>query len=117
MRQLRAGEMLEVVDWRNPFVKLADGAGFVEDPDFDGHGTVAEGRLRWAPHNSGTVFRLHAPKPLSKSSSFVNVKAAAGPSTIARPDPLTMSEHDLKSEVCWETAGWVLGCWELGRPS
>lgn len=110
MRQLRAGEMLEVVDWRKPFVKLADGAGFVEDPDFDGHRNVTEEQPRWAPRVSGTVFRLHGPNSLLSSAGSVNAKAEVESSPSARPDPLSMSEHEMKSEVCGD-----LGVLSVGR--
>ena len=100
MRQLYAGEMLEVLDWRTPFVRLADGAGFVEDPAFDGHRTVTAGRPRWAPSQvAGTTFSLRAPKPLVSSAKSANTKAEKEPLSSARENPLTMSEKDLKTEV------------------
>jgi hypothetical protein len=101
VRQLYAGEIVEVIDWQKPFVKLADGAGFVEDPDFDGHDTVSNGHQRWAPRVSGTAFRLQGPEPISSSTvRLADLKTETRLPSSARPNPLTMSEKELKSEVC-----------------
>lgn len=96
---LNAGEVLEVVDWKKPFVKLANGAGFVEDPDFDGHRTVEDRLPRWAPRTSGTAFCLQ-PSELPGASSMGFTGTKEGPSgPRVRLNPVNMSEKELKSEV------------------
>ena len=101
VRRLDAGETLEVVDWRPPFVRLANDAGFVLDANFDGHLSMK----RWAPQKSGTVLRLHNLKP-EKPRRLPSPRATdmrARPSTTTRLmtglSPDAMYEEDLKSEV------------------